>query len=320
MKDSLKEKAFIADCKKEAPQAARFFEKAIDFATKSMGCYKVGKGNTPGRRYYVVRIKDRVKKNCGIVSFCKPNIIEFYFNRLCEDKFLDESKAIGLYQYLQREAEEFELRLAKGTNLRFEVARNLYQHLKNEGELIPDDHYPSRGNVILLTELNDEISTDRMFEIYKEILEEVRNSLSNRNNTGSQRPRARGGTGEGYAHRTLKEHIRDNPLSVGVRLRGANAEVEKKLPSGDTVDVFFENDTTWIGAEVKSDQSSEDDIRRGLYQCVKYRAVMEAECSVRGIKRNIRVLLALGGPFPQSLLHEKTVLDIEVRDGIMTPG
>lgn len=137
---------------------------------------------------------------------------------------------------------------------------------------------------------------------------------------GSRRPGVRGGIGEGAAHRTLKEYIRDNPLSVGIKRKGAKAETEKDLPSGDRIDVFFENGTSWVGVEVKSEQSSEDDIRRGLYQCVKYRAVMEADCAVRNIEKNIRVLLALGGPFPQSLLREKTVLDIEVRDEMTVPN
>ena len=141
-----------------------------------------------------------------------------------------------------------------------------------------------------------------------------RSDYSSTGHNRSRRPGARGGAGEGVAHRTLKEYIRDNPLSVGIDLKRAKSETESKLPSGDFIDVFFENSTSWIGVEVKTDQSSEDDIRRGLYQCVKYRAVMEADCSVRGIERNIRVLLALGGLFPRSLLKEKTVLDIEVRD------
>lgn len=136
----------------------------------------------------------------------------------------------------------------------------------------------------------------------------------------SRRSGVRGGAGEGDAHRTLKEYIRDNPLSVGVNLKRAKVETEKDLPSGDRIDVFFENRTFWTGVEVKSEQSSEDDVRRGLYQCVKYRAVMEADCAVRGIKRNIQVLLALGGPFPQSLRREKTVLDIAVIDEITGPS
>ena len=288
MKDSLKEKEFIADCKKEAPQAARFFEKAVYFA-RSMG-YQVGPGKTSDRRYYVVR----VKKSCGFVSFCYPNELEIYFHRLRREKCLSE-----------------------------EEVNRLNERLREQGFHPCDSHSHRPHDFFLLVRLDEKMTADRceeIFNIYKETLEAVRNFLSNRNNAGSRPSSARGGTGEGDAHKTLKQYIRDNPLSVGVRLRGANAEVEKKLPSNDKIDVFFENGTTWIGVEVKSDQSSEDDIRRGLYQCVKYRAVMEAECSVRGIERNIQVLLALGGPFPRSLLHEKTVLDIEVRDGITIPS
>ena len=151
--------------------------------------------------------------------------------------------------------------------------------------------------------------------IFECVLDAVAGELKLRPTSAeSQRPEPRGGPGEGEAHRTLKEHICGNPLSVGVDLKGAKAETEKNLPSGDTIDVFFENRTSWIGVEVKSDQSGENDIRRGLYQCIKYRAVMEAVCAVRGMKKNIRILLALGGPFPQSLHREKTVLGIEVID------
>ena len=157
-------------------------------------------------------------------------------------------------------------------------------------------------------------------DIFKHVLHEVTVELGQAD-ARNRRSRAQGGTGgEGAAHKTLKQYIQDNPLSVGVRLGRANAEVERKFPSNDTIDVFFENATTWIGVEVKSDQSDEDDIRRGLYQCVKYQALMEAECSVKDIKRNIRVLLALGGRLPRSLLREKTILDIEVREGVTIPG
>lgn len=165
----------------------------------------------------------------------------------------------------------------------------------------------------------ERVMDEAALDIFKHVLHEVTVELKQVND-GSRRSRGRGGAGEGAAHKTLKQYIQDNPLSVGVRLRGANAEVERKFPSNDTIDVFFENATTWIGVEVKSDQSDEDDIRRGLYQCVKYQALMEAECSVKDIKRNIRVLLALGGRLPRSLLREKTILDIEVREGVTIPG
>ena len=137
-------------------QAAGFFEEAANLADEKG--YIVGPGNTYkkgkstgkiSRIYYAVRVAE----NCGIVSFCAPNIIEFYFNRLCERGYLVENRALDLYRYLQDEAQGFELRLAKGTNLRSEVARNLYQGLREQVFELDNNH--PRGNVIQLTELDD---------------------------------------------------------------------------------------------------------------------------------------------------------------------
>ena len=155
-------------------QAVDFFEEAANLAEEKG--YIVGPGNTYkkgkttgeiSRIYYAVR----VEKDCGIVSFCEPNIIEFYFNRLCERGHLEENQAVDLYRYLQNEAKEFELRLAEGTRLRSEVARNLYQHLQGQG-FEPDNNH-RRGNVILLTELDDNAPMDRICKIYKEVLKRV---------------------------------------------------------------------------------------------------------------------------------------------------
>ena len=157
-------------------QAVDFFEEAANLAEEKG--YIVGPGNTYkkgkttgeiSRIYYAVR----VEKDRGIVSFCAPNIIEFYFNRLCERKHtpLEQEKAICLYQYLLREQKGFRFKLAEGTRLRSEVARNLYQHLQGQG-FQPDSNH-RRGNVILLTELDDKAPTDRIFKIYKEVLERV---------------------------------------------------------------------------------------------------------------------------------------------------
>ena len=152
-----------------SPQAAGFFERAAHLA-KEMG-YLIGRGNTMSRPYYAVR----VEKDCGIVSFCAPNcapnIIEFYFNRLCERGHLEENQAVDLYRYLQNEARGFRFRLAEGTRLRSEVARNLYQHLQGQG-FEPDNNH-RRGNVILLTELDDNAPMDRICKIYKEVLKRV---------------------------------------------------------------------------------------------------------------------------------------------------
>ena len=66
-----------------------------------------------------------------------------------------------------------------------------------------------------------------------------------------------------------------------------NSELEKTLPSGDAIDVFFENSQHWVGVEVKSKISNEFDILRGLYQCVKYQAVMESYLAVLNIQKDV---------------------------------
>lgn len=124
------------------------------------------------------------------------------------------------------------------------------------------------------------------------------------------------GGGEGEQHKELKLYIRDNPESIGVKLKRLNSETEKPLPSGDSVDVFFENKKNWIGVEVKSEISDDIDILRGLYQCVKYHAVMESYLSVLNVERDVKVILALGGEFPMSLFPVRNTLGIEVVDKI----
>lgn len=124
------------------------------------------------------------------------------------------------------------------------------------------------------------------------------------------------GGGEGEQHKKLKLFIQDNPECVGIKLGSLKFETEKILPSGDSIDVFFENKNNWIGVEVKSEISDEIDILRGLYQCVKYHAVMESYLSVLDLQKNTKVILALGGNFPESLIPVKNILGIEVVDNI----
>ncbi len=133
--------------------------------------------------------------------------------------------------------------------------------------------------------------------------------------------------GEGPQHKTLKDYIKNHPDVVGINF-GVKSETEKKLPSGDSVDVSFTNKKHWIGVEVKSEISNEDDIRRGLFQCVKYKAVMEAMIKVYSspeqCEKDVKVILALGGCLPASLVCVKNALGIEVKpniaDGKVIPG
>ena len=95
--------------------------------------------------------------------------------------------------------------------------------------------------------------------------------------TGNSGPRF-GGQAESTEHKKLKEYVRTHPQCIGGAPRQHIAEKEKLLLSGDKVDVFFEMDHVGHLVEVKSIRSTEPDLRRGVYQCIKYRAVFRAQC------------------------------------------
>src|SRR5690606_21131322 len=85
--------------------------------------------------------------------------------------------------------------------------------------------------------------------------------------------------GESIHHKKFKEFISKNPQILGIHSVSLKSEVEYIFPSADCIDVSFKNDYSWIGVEVKSHISDDIDITRGLFQCVKYKSLMEAQSS-----------------------------------------
>jgi len=139
-------------------------------------------------------------------------------------------------------------------------------------------------------------------------LEPVQSDFKKLNKKASQ---FRGG-GEGPEHKKLKKFIANNPTLFGLPASTAPGENEHSLPSGDSLDVFFTHRKEHIGIEVKSHISDSSDIARGLYQCVKYQAVLEARQAANGQPQNVRTILVLGDELPLELLPLKNVLGIEV--------
>lgn len=82
--------------------------------------------------------------------------------------------------------------------------------------------------------------------------------------------------GESEEHRTLREWICKNPEFVTGDGRVPKGDTETRLASADRVDATFAQGTRFWTVEVKSWRSSDEDHFRGIYQCVKYRAVAEA--------------------------------------------
>ena len=103
-----------------------------------------------------------------------------------------------------------------------------------------------------------------------------------------------GGGGEGKEHKAIKEFVYNHPESLG--LTGVNRkETEYPLPSGDRLDVYFETSDCRYAIEVKPSTSPDDDITRGIFQCVKYKSVMEAIRKVEYGRYAISALLIVAG-------------------------
>ncbi len=84
------------------------------------------------------------------------------------------------------------------------------------------------------------------------------------------------GGGEGPFHKALRLWVTDNPQAVRRGFAGARAETEVDLDSGDRIDAVYYCADQTIVLEVKSRISNEVDLKRGVYQCIKYRAVKKA--------------------------------------------
>ncbi len=120
------------------------------------------------------------------------------------------------------------------------------------------------------------------------------------------------GGGESEHHKLLKEHVATHPALIGLAATIANGVTEYVLPSGDELDVLFREGQEWIAVEVKSHISGDDDLVRGLFQCVKYQAVLEAFLLSTGRSPNVRTVLVTGRPWPQELLPLRNILGVEV--------
>lgn len=124
------------------------------------------------------------------------------------------------------------------------------------------------------------------------------------------------GGGESVEHVLFKDWIFRNPKSVNIKNKITKSCKEHLCDSLDKIDVVFETGKEIIAVEVKSRISGELDIRRGLFQCVKYGALLEANQIVSGQRKQVKVILAVEGRFPNSLIVQKNQLGIEVIDNL----
>lgn len=127
--------------------------------------------------------------------------------------------------------------------------------------------------------------------------------------------------GESEDHRRLKTYVQTHPEVVRVPSRHAPGVVEKRLPSADCMDVFFDCGSRWLGVEVKSARSPVDDIVRGLFQCVKYHALLKAMAALEQRDIEVDTVLVLEAGFPVPLTSLKNILGVQVVDNVRpVPG
>lgn len=123
--------------------------------------------------------------------------------------------------------------------------------------------------------------------------------------------------GEGPEHRKLKEFVRLRPQLVGVAKRFGPGQSERLIPSGDKLDVFFETNEETVAVEVKASISDVADIVRGIFQCVKYAAILNAMSVAGQSGKGARAVLVLQGDLPNQLRELRVMLGIEVVEGVV---
>lgn len=88
-------------------------------------------------------------------------------------------------------------------------------------------------------------------------------------------PKHRGG--ESIEHKRVKQWVMDNPDHFKRFGKFKAGKPEYQLSSGDNVDVHFDNKHQRLAVEVKPSHATDNEMKRGVYQVVKYRSVMQAE-------------------------------------------
>lgn len=98
-----------------------------------------------------------------------------------------------------------------------------------------------------------------------------------RRKTGTENDGLRYGRhGEGPNHKALRLWVCANPGRIRRKFADATTKTEVILDSADRVDAVFNLKDQVIAIEVKSRDSNLIDLRRGVYQCIKHRAVLDA--------------------------------------------
>lgn len=109
------------------------------------------------------------------------------------------------------------------------------------------------------------------------------------------------GGGESEQHRQLKEWVASHPERFAEFGSFRRGQMEVLLHSGDEVDVLFANRSTLLVVEVKAANAPDSELRRGLFQCVKYKAVLRATRLVQGESPTAQAILVTQRRLPEEI-------------------
>lgn len=118
--------------------------------------------------------------------------------------------------------------------------------------------------------------------------------------------------GESEQHRRVKEFVAANPQVVGLPKNNSQGQTEYLFASGDKADVVFETQNGYLGVEVKSIISNDPDLNRGLFQAVKYQALLRSEQKAVLSPPTARAVLVTERSLPAALQNLADVLGIAV--------
>ena len=197
-----------------------------------------------------------------------------------------------------------------GDGARGYLARRFHDKrwLRNKGAR---EDYPDRWTNIVARATREVYNYRRWKRLYKDIYGS-NFEFSPLEIEGTERDGLRRGrNGEGENHKRLRLWVKDNPGLVKKRLHNFKTKTEVELLSGDRVDVICRAKEKIVAIEVKSRDSDSADLRRGIYQCVKYRAVLSAEHIDSAV--HVSALLVSESQLPTSCRDLATRLKVEHR-------
>ena len=176
---------------------------------------------------------------------------------------------------------------------------------------------PKRRKELVQAALNDVWTYrawDRLFKrAFGRLPEELVIETGNLEDDGQGDNPRYGGLPESPEHKALKHYVANNPASINMRLVDPVATEERRLLSGDEVDVEFVDGARRLAVEVKSIKSGRGDLIRGIYQCVKYRAVMIAQSGFDPDDAQCEAVLVSERQLPADLRSIAKRLGIPVR-------